>query len=124
MGPITGNDAADPGMGLLQAFSVSLADAVKANAGDPVSADAATLADAPLGDGAKPARRAKQDSEDAKTQGASTDGQPVMVAVFVPQQVVVQPMAVISMADLVPSRKELNICGFMPPAFASAGVRP
>lgn len=99
MGPITGNDAADPGMGLLQAFSVSLADAVKANAGDPVSADAATLADAPLGDGAKPARRAKQDSEDAKTQGASTDGQPVMVAVFVPQQVVVQPMAVISMGD-------------------------
>jgi len=33
-------------------------------------------------------------------------------------------MAAISIADLVPSRKELNICGFMPAAFASSGDRP
>jgi hypothetical protein len=33
-------------------------------------------------------------------------------------------IAAISIADLVPSRKELNICGFIPPARASSGVRP
>ena len=30
-------------------------------------------------------------------------------------------IAAISMEDLVPSKKELNICGFMPPAAASSG---
>jgi hypothetical protein len=33
-------------------------------------------------------------------------------------------IAAISIADFVPSRKELNICGFMPPRRASSGVRP
>ena len=32
--------------------------------------------------------------------------------------------AAISIADLVPSRNELNICGFIPPRRASSGVRP
>ena len=32
--------------------------------------------------------------------------------------------AAISSADLVPSRKELNICGFIPARFASSSVRP
>ncbi len=34
------------------------------------------------------------------------------------------PKAAISIADFVPSRNELNICGFMPAAFACSGVRP
>ncbi len=33
-------------------------------------------------------------------------------------------IAAISIADLVPSRNELNICGFIPPRSASSGVRP
>ena len=33
-------------------------------------------------------------------------------------------MAAISMPDLVPSRNELNICGFIPAVSASAGVKP
>ena len=33
-------------------------------------------------------------------------------------------IATISIADLVPSRKELNIFGFMPAALARSGVRP
>jgi hypothetical protein len=33
-------------------------------------------------------------------------------------------IAAASMADFVPSRKELNICGFIPAAFAASGVRP
>jgi hypothetical protein len=33
-------------------------------------------------------------------------------------------IAAISIADLVPSRKELNICGFIPAALASSGVSP
>jgi hypothetical protein len=32
--------------------------------------------------------------------------------------------AAISIDDFVPSRNELNICGFMPPVFACSGVRP
>jgi len=33
-------------------------------------------------------------------------------------------IAAISMADLVPSRNELNICGFMPADCASSAVSP
>jgi len=33
-------------------------------------------------------------------------------------------IAAISIPDLVPSRNELNICGFMPPRRASSGVSP
>jgi hypothetical protein len=33
-------------------------------------------------------------------------------------------IAAISMADLVPSRNELNICGFMPADCASPAVSP